>query len=75
MNPDESMYLCTTCFNASPTRADCHGRPMRRFDTGHPGDELRKPIADQTGRLESRAPRWFWQSMRQLHIPAKPSSR
>ena len=68
MSANESLFMCPTCFEVSAARSECHGHTMVRFVTGRPGDDVRKPVMDGAGRLESRAPRWFWQSIRQLQI-------
>jgi hypothetical protein len=61
------LYLCLTCFEASESQADHHGRPMLRCYVGGPGDEQRKPQVDSSGRLTSHAPRWYLEATRPLH--------
>ncbi len=64
MNPEEIFYLCPTCFEASETALADHEHPMMLCTLGQPGDERRKPATNSGGQLTSRAPRWFWQTLR-----------
>jgi hypothetical protein len=68
MSAEDSFFLCPTCFEASDARIECHGHTMVRCECGRPGDERRKPLVTAGGRLETRAPRWFWDAVRPLVI-------
>lgn len=70
MNDHDIFYLCLTCFAVSQTEDECHGQRMIRCDAGRPGDERRKPVLDNRGRMKSRAPRWFLEAVGSL--PAEP---
>jgi hypothetical protein len=45
------------------TEAECHEHLMVLCETGHPGDERRKPVSDRFGNLVSRAPRWYLEAI------------
>jgi hypothetical protein len=73
MNTAYSFYLCPVCFEVREDCRDCHHQRMIVCDVGGPGDERRKPVIDASGRLKSRAPRWFMEAVG--WIPASyPSS-
>jgi hypothetical protein len=57
------FYICPFCFKVCESCRDCHERRMIRCDVGQPGDERRKPLIDASGRLQSRAPRWFLEAV------------
>ncbi len=57
----EIFYMCSVCFRTSSQAEDCHNRPMLHCDTGCWGDDCRKPLAATSGRLLTRAPRWWLQ--------------
>jgi hypothetical protein len=59
----EVFYLCPTCFEARLTDDGQHTHRMARCEAGPLGDERRRPIVDATGRLSTRAPRWFVEAM------------
>ena len=53
------FYLCPTCFRVCEEIPEKHNHPMLACIAGQPGDERRKPVADQFGNYVSRAPRWY----------------
>lgn len=59
MKDQKSFYLCPTCFAASEVMAELHSHRMVHVDEALLGDDLRRPPVDASGRLQSRAPRWF----------------
>ena len=64
MANEQDFYLCPICFRVCETEAECHKHLMVLCETGHPGDERRKPVSDQFGNLVSRAPRWYLEAFR-----------
>ena len=64
MDQREVFYLCPICFRVCESEAECHEHVMILCDTGHLGDERRKPIEDRDGNLVSRAPRWYLEAVR-----------
>jgi len=67
MSIEPVLYLCLTCFEASESQAEHHGRRMLCCYVGGPGDERRKPKMDSSGRLTSHAPRWYLEATRPMH--------
>ena len=63
MDQDQLIYICPICFRVCETEAECHEHLMVLCETGHPGDERRKPISDQFGNLASRAPFWYLEAI------------
>jgi hypothetical protein len=63
MNTSHTFYICPICFTVCDEWRECHDRPMILCDAGEPGDERRKPLRDNTGRLISHAPRWFLEAV------------
>jgi hypothetical protein len=63
MEQEQVFYICPKCFRVCETEAKCHEHLMVICETGHPGDEIRKPVLDQNGRLVSRAPRWYLEAL------------
>ena len=59
MANNQVFYICPICFRVCETEDECHEHLMVLCETGHPGDERRKPVSDQFGNLVSRAPRWY----------------
>lgn len=59
MDQEQVFYICPKCFQVCETESECHGHLMVICETGHPGDEKRKPVVDSHGRLVSRAPLWY----------------
>ncbi len=53
------FYICPTCFNACEDLKECHEHQMMGCDPGELGHERRKPMMDATGRIRTRAPRWY----------------
>jgi len=62
----EAFYLCSVCFRTSTEAETCHNHPMHCCDTGRWGDECRKPLMTASGRLLTRAPRWWLQHRSEL---------
>ena len=60
---DQLIYICPICFRVGEKEAECHEHRMVLCETGHPGDERRKPVSDQFGNLASRAPLWYLEAM------------
>jgi hypothetical protein len=63
MRNDCEFHICPVCFTTSEEPGVHHGHEMvhcRRLPVGH--DRL-KPIFDESGRLKTRAPRWFLQAV------------
>ncbi len=52
-----SFYLCPVCFAAASQPLQCHGHVMIPCNTNNPEDC--KPLMDEDGNFNSRAPRWF----------------
>lgn len=63
MKSATAFYLCRMCFKVSETEVVCHDHPMVLVDPGEEGDERRKPLLDEEGRLKSQAPRWFLEAL------------
>jgi hypothetical protein len=55
------FYICPTCFAAASQPLQCHGHLMIPCNTNNPEDC--KPLMDEAGNFNSRAPRWFIASM------------
>jgi hypothetical protein len=51
------FYLCPVCFAAASHPLRCHGHLMIPCNTNKPEDC--KPLMDEDGNFNSRAPRWF----------------
>ena len=51
------FYLCPVCFAAASQPLQCHGHVMIPCNTNNPEDC--KPLMDENGNFNSRAPRWF----------------
>ena len=57
-SPDRPrFYLCPVCFAAASHPLHCHGHMMIPCNTNNPEDC--KPLMDEAGNFNSRAPRWF----------------
>ena len=63
MANDQILYICPICFRVCETEDECHEHLMVECETGHPGDERRKPVTDQFGNLVSRAPKWYLEAV------------
>ncbi|HLF25264.1 MAG TPA: hypothetical protein VJG32_02915 [Anaerolineae bacterium] len=70
MNSGRLFYLCPVCFRCSEVEDECHAHRMVVCDAGEWGDERRKPIVDEIGRMHTRAPRWFLEAVGWM--PARP---
>ena len=57
------FYLCPVCFNACEDPQECHQHEMLSCDPGMPDNERRRPLMDTSGRLHTRAPRWFLETV------------
>jgi hypothetical protein len=55
----EPIYVCLYCYQVCENPTSCHESPMLVCNPGRPGSPRRKPVVDRSGRLLSRAPRWF----------------
>jgi hypothetical protein len=51
------FYLCPVCFAAASQPLECHGNVMIACNADKPEDC--KPLMDEAGNFNSRAPRWF----------------
>ena len=51
------FYICPTCFAAASQPLECHGHIMILCNANNPEDC--KPLMDEAGNFNSRAPRWF----------------
>ena len=63
MDQDQVFYIWPICFRVRESESECHEHPMVLCETGHPGDERRKPVSDQFGNLASRAPFWYLEAI------------
>jgi hypothetical protein len=63
MDQTQVIYLCPICFRVCETEEKCHEHIMVLCETGHPGDERRKPVTDEHGNLVSRAPLWYLEAL------------
>jgi hypothetical protein len=57
------FYLCPTCFDVSEKSIICHDHRMIRCDVDTLDDRRRSPIIDTSGRVYTRAPRWFLEAV------------
>ncbi len=67
MNSEVDFYICPICFMTAGGPRSHHRRQMVHYTPLPPGHNLLKPPADDDGRLETRAPRWFLDSIRRAH--------
>ncbi len=51
------FYICPVCFAAASQPLQCHGHEMIPCSANSPEDC--KPLMDEAGNFNSRAPRWF----------------
>jgi hypothetical protein len=65
MSQQPEFYICTVCFETSDSPEHCHV-PMIPAYVGEPGDEIRKPLINQKGRIVNPAPRWFLEGKEQI---------
>lgn len=68
MNTSFFFYICPNCFYASDIPDESHEHALLRVDPGPPGDERRKPVIDQSGRILSPAPLWFHEAFYQTRV-------
>lgn len=64
MPSEPEFYICTVCFETSDHAEHRHGL-MIPVVAGEPGDELRKPLINQNGRIVNPAPRWFLEALKE----------
>ena len=55
------FYICPVCFAAASHPLQCHGHVMIPCNADKPEDC--KPLMDEAGNFNSRAPRWFINSI------------
>jgi hypothetical protein len=53
------IYICQDCFTVAERLSQCCGHDMARVDAGMAGDERSKPLVDNHGNLQTRAPIWW----------------
>jgi hypothetical protein len=53
------LCICLYCFQVCEDPDGCHASPVLECKPGQPGSLRRKPVMDRSGRILSRAPRWF----------------
>jgi hypothetical protein len=63
MADERQFHICLVCFRVCEVEEECHHERRLECDAGEPGSERRKPVADEHGRLYSRAPRWFLEAL------------
>jgi hypothetical protein len=61
---DPRFFICPVCFTASRVQLECHDHLMIPCNAKNLGDC--KPLMDDAGEFNSRAPRWFIVSMKRL---------
>lgn len=66
MKQKPEFFICTVCFKTSENTEQCHVL-MIPVVAGEPGDELRKPLTNQDGRIVNPAPLWFLKATQELH--------
>jgi hypothetical protein len=60
---EETILFCPRCFQICESPTHEHDHETIRCEIGKIGDVRRKPIYDRNGRLLTRAPRWFLESI------------
>ena len=63
MSADFLFYICPVCFKVCEDEQECHEHQMICCDPGTPGNERRRPMMDASGRVQTRAPRWFLEAV------------
>ena len=58
-----AFYICPFCFTVCEQDQRCHGHPMVRCVPGNWGMPSRMPVADGSGKMYSRAPRWYLEAV------------
>jgi hypothetical protein len=66
MSKEPEFFIWTICFDTSTTAEHCHVL-MIPVVPGEPGDELRKPLTNQSGRIVNPAPKWFLKAKQEAH--------
>ncbi len=59
METNPIFYLCFKCFETFEAEPSHHRHTVLRIDTAQLDVELRKPLMDDQGNLQSSAPCWF----------------
>lgn len=59
MTSSDPFYLCPTCFAASTRDQHLHEHRMITVSLRGMEVDQRRPLVDASGRLLTRAPRWF----------------
>lgn len=67
MNSEVEFYICPICFMTAGVPRSHHRRQMVHYRPLPPGHELLKPPVGEEGHLETRAPRWFLESVSAVH--------
>lgn len=65
MPREPEFYICPVCFDTSDHAEHCHVL-MIPVKAGEPGDELRKPLIGQDGRIVNPAPIWFLKAQKEI---------
>jgi hypothetical protein len=68
------IYICRTCHRVGQRALTCHPGKSVKCDAGAPGDERSMPLFDASGRLVTRAPKWWVEACFQSK-KAKASSK
>lgn len=63
MEKDSVFYICPVCFQTCDTEIECHRHQMVECVPGKAGTYRRQPVHDSSGRLVSRAPRWYMEAV------------
>ena len=63
MSTPHLVYICPFCFRVCASCEECHQHQMICCDVGALGDERRKPLMDASGRVRTRAPRWYLEAV------------
>jgi hypothetical protein len=72
MKASSAFYICPLCFYASGIEDGQHEHPLLHVDPGLPGDERRKPLLADNGRILNPAPGWFSVAVRRARIDHQP---
>ena len=60
---EHTILFCPKCFQICESTTHEHDHEVILCEVGKVGDARRKPIYDSRGRLMTRAPRWFLESI------------
>ena len=66
MNSEVEFYICPICFMTAGVRRKHHKQQMIHYSSLPPGHHSLKPPIDEEGRMATRAPRWFLDSLRSI---------